>query len=45
MKILRSIAAVGIAKKLVDEARKPHNQAKIRSGVDALRSRTRGRRR
>ena len=42
---MRTLAAAGIAKKLIDEARKPHNQAKIRSGADALRSRTRGRRR
>ncbi|NYJ02520.1 hypothetical protein HNR19_003218 [Nocardioides thalensis] len=45
MKILRTIAAAGVTKKLIDEARKPENQAKIKSGVEALRSRTRGRRR
>lgn len=44
MKILRTIAAAGVTKKLIDEARKPENQAKIKSGVEALRSRTRGRR-
>ena len=43
MKILRSVAAVGIAKKLYTEARKPENQARIKSGAAALRSRTRGR--
>ncbi|WP_435770288.1 hypothetical protein [Nocardioides sp. SYSU DS0651] len=40
---MRTLATAGIAKKLFDEARKPHNQAKIRSGIDQLRSRTRGR--
>jgi hypothetical protein len=39
MKLLRSAAALGIAKKLYDEARKPHNQAKIKSAVDRARSR------
>lgn len=45
MKLLRTIAAAGVTKKLIDEARKPENQAKIKSGVEALRNRTRGRRR
>lgn len=45
MKFLRSIAAAGVAKKLIDEARKPQNQARIKSAAAALRSRTRGRRR
>jgi hypothetical protein len=39
MKLLRSAAALGIAKKVYDEARKPHNQAKIKSAVDRARSR------
>ncbi|MET1060325.1 MAG: hypothetical protein ABWX84_12030 [Nocardioides sp.] len=39
MKIMRGVAAFGIAKKVYDEARKPHNQAKIRSAVDRARSR------
>jgi len=39
MKLIRTAAAVGIAKKVYDEARKPHNQAKIRSVVDRARSR------
>jgi hypothetical protein len=38
MKLLRSVAALGIAKKLYDEARKPQNQAKIRSAIDRARS-------
>ncbi|MFC6285156.1 hypothetical protein ACFP3Q_03250 [Nocardioides sp. GCM10027113] len=36
MKLLRMAAMAGIAKKVYDEARKPHNQAKIRSTVDKL---------
>ncbi|TWG97104.1 hypothetical protein L615_003900000270 [Nocardioides sp. J9] len=44
MKILRTVAAVGIAKKLVTEARKPENQAKIKAASEKLKSRTRGRR-
>jgi len=43
MKILRTLAAAGVAKKLLSEARKPENQARIKSGADALRSRSRGR--
>ena len=39
MRIMRGVAAIGIAKKVYDEARKPHNQAKIRSAVDRARSR------
>jgi hypothetical protein len=39
MKIMRGVAALGVAKKVYDEARKPHNQAKIRSAVDRARSR------
>ena len=30
MKLLRSALVAGIAKKVIDEARKPHNQAKIK---------------
>ena len=40
MKILRTLATVGIAKKLYTEAQKPQNQARIRAGVDSLRNRT-----
>ena len=39
MKIMRGVAALGVAKKIYDEARKPHNQAKIRSAADRVRSR------
>ncbi len=39
MKLMRSAAAVAIAKRVYEEARKPHNQAKIRSAVDRVRAR------
>jgi hypothetical protein len=39
MKLLRGFAAVGIAKRIYTEARKPQNQARIRSAVDKARSR------
>ena len=41
MKLLRGIAAVGIAKKVYTEARKPENQARIKSAIDKARSRRR----
>ena len=40
MKILKTLATAGIAKKLYTEAQKPQNQARIRAGVDGLRNRT-----
>lgn len=30
---MKKVAAIGIAKKVYDEARKPQNQARIRAGV------------
>jgi hypothetical protein len=36
MGFIGSMIKVGIAKKVYDEARKPHNQAKIRSAVDRV---------
>lgn len=42
MKLLRGVAAVGIAKKVVDEARKPENQRKIKAAVARGRGRGRG---
>jgi hypothetical protein len=33
MSIMRKVAALGIAKKVYDEARKPQNQARIKAGV------------
>ena len=44
MKLLRTAALAGVAKKVYDEARKPHNQAKIRDAVaKAQARRNRGR--
>ena len=34
MRLLRSAAAIGIAKKLYDEAQKPENQRRIREAVE-----------
>ena len=42
MGFLKKAGALGIAKKVYDEARKPHNQAKIRQAVDRFQSRRRG---
>lgn len=42
MKLMRNAAAIGIAKKAFDEARKPHNQAKIKAAVEKLRARKGG---
>ena len=39
MKIMRTVATLGIAKKVYDEARKPENQARIRQAVEQLRQR------
>ena len=39
MKILKTLATAGIAKKLYSEAQKPHNRARIKSTVDSLRTR------
>ena len=33
MKLLRSALVAGIAKKVIDEARKPQNQAKIKAYI------------
>jgi len=42
MGIAKKIAAVGIAKKVYDEARKPHNQAKIKSAFRKVQQRRSG---
>ena len=42
MGIAKKIAAVGIAKLVYDEARKPHNQAKIKSAVRKVQQRRSG---
>ena len=36
---MRGVAAVGIAKKVFDEARKPENQARIKSAVAKVQER------
>jgi hypothetical protein len=42
MRLIRSAAAMAIAKRIYDEARKPENQAKIRAAVERARSRRKG---
>lgn len=39
MKLIRSAVLLGVAKKVYDEARKPHNQVKIRQAVDQVKAR------
>ena len=39
MKLMRTVAAAGIAKKLYDESRKPENRAKIQAAVERVRAR------
>jgi hypothetical protein len=41
MKLSRGVVAVGIAKKVYTEARKPENQARIKSAVQKVRERRR----
>ncbi len=45
MKLFRSAAAVGVAKKLYTEAQKPENQRRIREAVDKVKARQAQRRR
>ena len=42
MKLMRSAALAGVAKKLYDESRKPQNQAKIKEAVAKVQSRRKG---
>jgi len=42
MKLLRSALVAGIAKKVIDEARKPHNQAKIKAYVQQAMDKKKG---
>ena len=42
MKLLRSAIVAGIAKKVIDEARKPHNQAKIKAYIAQATSKNKG---
>ena len=39
MRIMRTAAYVGIAKKLYDESRKPENQRRIKQAVETVRAR------
>jgi hypothetical protein len=39
MGIMKKVAALGIAKKVYDEARKPHNHAKINQAVEQVKDR------
>ncbi len=41
---MRGVAAIGIAKKVYDEARKPENQARIKSAVEKVRAKRAARR-
>jgi hypothetical protein len=38
MRLIRTATTLGIAKKLYDEARKPQNQARIKSAIARARS-------
>jgi hypothetical protein len=42
MKLIRSAIVAGIAKKVIDEARKPHNQAKIKQFIAQVTSKGKG---
>jgi hypothetical protein len=42
MKLMRTAAMAGIAKKVYDEARKPHNQKKIQDAVASFKARRGG---
>jgi hypothetical protein len=39
MKLMRTAALAGIAKRLYDESRKPENQARVKTAVARLRER------
>jgi len=41
MKLMRTVALAGVAKKLYDESRKPENQARIKAAVEKVRERRR----
>jgi len=43
MKLIRSAAAIAIAKRLYEEARKPQNQAKLKAAIDRARSKNKPR--
>lgn len=44
MKLLRSAAAIGVAKKLYDEAQKPENKRRIREAADKVKAKREQRR-
>lgn len=44
MKLFRSAVAIGVAKKVYDEARKPENQRRIREAVDKVKAKREQRR-
>ena len=39
MKIMRTAALAGVAKKLYDESRKPENQRRIKAAMDQVKAR------
>jgi len=39
MKLMRSAMLAGVAKKIYDEAKKPHNQQKIKDAVASVKAR------
>ncbi len=45
MKLMRSAVAIGVARKIYNEARKPENQRRVKQGIETLRKRQQGRRR
>ena len=42
MKLMRTAAMAGVAKKVYDEAKKPHNQQKIREAMQSIKARRSG---
>ena len=42
MRLFRTAALLGIAKKLYDEGRRPENQARVRAAVEKARARRSG---
>lgn len=42
MKIMRTAALMGVAKKLYDESRKPENQARIKDAVERAKAKRSG---
>jgi hypothetical protein len=42
MKLMRTVAVAGIAKKLYDESRKPENQRRIKQAVESVKARRAG---